>query len=304
MLIVTSCSSTKKVSVPAALRAARYRSRTPDAFARTWVRNVRAASDLYAARDVYGGPAVTSAARAAAVLACDLYFVSAGMSLVEGDEAIPGYDLTVSRGSASAPAPLRAGSATPGDWWVALNKAFGVSNPFTSLMRKHDGLILVALPSTYVRMVEPDLLALTAASRKRLRLVTTGTVDVAMDLRSQVIAYDARLDNLDGAPQGTQSSAVQRALLHFASMLKRWPNAIDIDVHRRWVADALARATPRARPSRMAQTDAEVTKWIRQQDPRGEHPPSALLRMLRADGRACEQKRFRHIAELARTRER
>jgi len=304
MLIVTSCSSTKRVNVPAALRAARYRSNTPDAFARTWVRNVRAASDLYAARDVYGGPAVASAARAAAALACDLCFVSAGMSLIRGEAAIPGYDLTVSRGSASAPTPLRAGSATPGDWWLALNKAYGVTNPFAALMRKHDGLILLALPSTYVRMVEPDLLGLTAANRKRLRLVTTGRIELATDLRSQVIGYDARLDSLEGAPRGTQSSAVQRALLHFSSMLKSRPNATNIDVHRRWVADALARATPRGRPSRLAQTDTEIARWIRQQDPRGERAPSSLLRMLRAAGSACEQGRFRRIADLTRARAR
>lgn len=301
MVIITSCSSTKKVSVPATLRAARYHARTPDVFARTWVRNVRAASDLYAAREVYGGPAIASATRAATALSCELYFVSAGMSLVEGSAAIPGYDLTVSRGSASAPAPLRVGSATPGDWWVALNKAFGLSNPFITLMHKHEGLILVALPSTYIRMVEPDLIALKAAYRKRLRLITMGRSGVAAELAPQVIAYDDRLDNLETAPKGTQSSGVQRALLHFASMLMNQPNTLDIDAHRRWVADALVRATPRARPSGLRQTDAEVAKWIRQRDPLGENAPSVLLRWLRADGRACEQKRFRRIAALGRS---
>lgn len=301
MLIVTSCSSTKKVSVPAALYAARYRSRTPDAFARTWVRNVRAASDLYAARDVYGGPAIASATKSASILACDLYFVSAGMSLVDGDQSIPGYDLTVSPGSASAPAPLRAGSATAADWWSALNKAYGVINPFASLLSKHDGLILVALPSTYVRMVEQDLLALTVPNRKRLRLVTVGSPVLAADLQSQVIRYDARLGDLEGVPQGTQSSAVQRALVHFSSLLKNRPEAIAIDVQRRWVDDALARATPKVRPLRLAQTDAEIAKWLRQQDPRGERAQSVLLRLLRAAGLACEQKRFRRIAELTRT---
>ncbi|MCW5667862.1 MAG: hypothetical protein KIT35_28835 [Piscinibacter sp.] len=300
MLIVTSCSFTKRVSVPAALRAARYRLNTADAFARTWVRNVRAASDLYAARDVYGGPAVASAARAAAALDCDLYFVSAGMSLVDGDQAIPGYDLTISSGSASAPAPLRAGSATPSDWWLALNKAYGLSNPFASVMRKHDGLILVALPSTYLRMVEPNLLTLTAANRKRLRLVTMGRPALNADLQSQVIGYDARLNDLNGALQGTQSSAAQRALLHFASLLNLRPEQTDIDAQRLWVSRELARAVARERPLRTAQTDAQIAKWIRKQDPRGERAHSVLLRMLRAAGFACEQRRFRRIAELSR----
>ena len=301
MLIVTSCSSTKRVSVPEALRAARYRLSTPDAFARTWVRNVRAASDLYAARDVYGGPAVASAARAATALDCDLYFVSAGMSLVDGDQAIPGYDLTISSDSASAPAPVRAGSATPSEWWLALNKAYGVSNPFASVMRKYDGLILVALPNTYLRMVEPNLLALTAANRKRLRLLTMGRPSLAADLQSQVLGYDARLDDLAGAPRGTQSSAVQRALLHFVSLLKRRPEQTDINVQRRWVSGALARTVARERPSRTVQTDAQIAKWIRNQDSRGERAQSVLLRMLRAAGFACEQNRFRRIAELSRS---
>jgi hypothetical protein len=300
MLIITSCSSTKRVSVPAALCAARYRSSTPDAFARTWVRNVRAASDLYAARDVYGGPAVASAAKAARTLDCDLYFVSAGMSLVDGDEAIPGYDLTVSSHSASAPAPLRVGSTTPRDWWVALNKAYGVSNPFAAALRKHRGLILMALPGTYLRMVEPDLLALTAANRKRLRLVTIGRTALAADLLPQVIKYDARLDSLDGAPQGTQSSAVQRALVHFSSLLRSRPEAVDTDVQREWVSDALSSALARTCPSRLVQTDSEIARWIRKQDPGSELAQSKLLRMLRADGYACEQKRFRRIAELTR----
>lgn len=302
MLIVTSCSSTKRVSVPAVLCAARYRSSTPDAFARTWVRNVRAASELYAAREVYGGPAIASAARASSTLACDLYFVSAGMSLIDADEAIPGYDLTVSCGSTSAPTPLRSGSATPGDWWLALNKAYGVTNPFASALRKHSGLILVALPSTYLRMVEPNLLALTAANRKRLRLLTVGRTALAVDLRPQVIGYDARLDDLAGAPKGTKSSAVQRALVHFSSFLKRRPEATDIDIQRKWVSDALARTVPRERPSRLIQTDAQIAKWIRKQDPRGERAQSVLLRLLRADGFACEQARFRRIAELTRAK--
>jgi len=302
MLIITSCSSTKRVSVPAALRAARYCSSTPDAFARTWVRNVRAASNLYAARDVYGGPAIASATRAATTLACSLSFVSAGVSLVDGDEAIPGYDLTVSSGSESAPAPLRRGSATPGDWWLALNKAYGVNNPFESAMRKHDGLILVALPSSYLRMVEANLLALSDSNRKRLRLLTIGRISVAANLQPQVIEYDARLANLDGAPRGTQSSAIQRALVHFASFLKCRPEATGIDIQRKWVSDALARTVIRERPSRLIQTDAQIAKWIREQDPRSERSQSALLRMLRAGGLACEQKRFRRIAELSRAK--
>jgi hypothetical protein len=264
------------------------------------VRNVRAALDLYAARDVYGGPAVASAAKAASTLGCDLYFVSAGMSLVDGDEAIPGYDLTVASGSASAPAPVRTGSATPGDWWVALNKAYGVDNPFAAALRKHDGLILVALPSTYLRMIEPDLLALTAVHRRRLRVLTMGRPTLAADLQPQMIGYDARLDYVDGAPRGTQSSAVQRALVHFSSLLASRPEATDIDLQRRWVSDALSAAVAKPRPSRRVQTDAEIVKWIRKQDPRDEHAQSVLLRMLRADGIACEQKRFRRLAELTR----
>lgn len=236
------------------------------------------------------------------MLACGLSFVSAGMALVDGDQAIPGYDLTVSPSSPSAPAPLRVGNAKPSDWWLALNSAYGLTNPFASLMRKHDGLILLALPSTYMRMVEPNLLALTETERKRLRLLTIGRSEMDAGLRSQVIEYDARLDGLEGAPQGTQSSAVQRALVHFAAFLKGQSEDLDIDVQRQWVSEALARTIRRDRPARLVQTDEEILKWIRHEDPRGERAQSALLRVLRSAGFACEQKRFSRLAELTRTR--
>lgn len=283
--------------MPPALRAERYCSHTPDAFARTWVRNVDAEALRYPASDVYGGVAVTSAAKAADNLGCRLYFVSAGMSLVRETKRIPGYDLTVSHGSASAPTPLRSGRASAGDWWLALNKAYGADNPFLRATRANDGLVLIALPRIYLGMVEPSLLALPASHRRRLRLLTTNASWLSADLQSQAIAYDARLDHLADGPKGTQSSAAQRALLHFSSMLAGRPSTVRIETQRRWVNDALKTATVSARPLRIAQSDAHVAKWIRRQDPQRQLAQTALLRAFRASGYACEQGRFRRIAE-------
>jgi hypothetical protein len=48
-------------------------------------------------------------------------------------------------------------------------------------------------------------------------------------------------------------------------------------------------------------TDAEIKGWIQQQLRRAPATtPSALLRRFRDDGRACEQSRFKRLAEQVR----
>lgn len=119
MLIATSCSSKKRVSVPGALCAARYRSGTSDAFGRVGVRHVRAASNPYAA--ACGAPSrtvVPSAARASVRLPLDLSCFPEAALLPGGEKAIPSYHRTdLSR---IAPVRTRRGRPPPGDWSLAV----------------------------------------------------------------------------------------------------------------------------------------------------------------------------------------
>jgi len=296
MLVISSCSSIKRASPSAALKASSYRTRHLKPFAELWVRHVRAQAERQSARALYGGASVTSATRAAQTLGARLYFVSAGMSLVSSTTRIPSYDLTVSPRSTSLPPPMRDGSVSPAQWWSALNGAMGRSNPFARALRTVDGLVILALPRPYLRMVEPDLLGLKADALKRLRIITVGKVQLSSKLLDQVIAYDTRVEQLSGVPGGTGSSAVQRALLDFSQRLARNPKTLSIHKQRQWVATALDELKTKPRPVRKVMDDAAIARWIVRRDPERAKSASRLLRQFRDAGLACEQSRFARIA--------
>lgn len=297
MLVFTSCSSTKQVPTP--LSASGVRARSLDGFAREWVAKIQAARELYAARDVYAGLAVTAAREAARRLEARLDFVSAGMSVVQAASRIPGYDLTVSS-PGPAPYPIASGHASPSAWWSALNKALGRHQPLANIVRKHDDLVLLALPGTYLQMVEPELLTLGPAQRRKLRLVVSRNTKVGIELQSQTIRYDLRLQALDEAPKGALTSFTQRALLHFSSLLQDNPRIRAVASQQRLVDAALSLGAPAQRHARKAVSDTAVAQWVTKVDPLGTKTRSALLNEFRAKGMACEYGRFFRIVDSVR----
>lgn len=296
MLVISSCSSTKRAPAAAALKASSYRTPHLEPFAALWVRHARAQAERRAARALYGGASVTAATKAAQTLGARLYFVSAGMSLISSTTRIPSYDLTVSARSASLPPPMRDGSVSSAQWWSALNGAMGRSNPFARVMRAVDGLVILALPRPYLQMVEADLLGLKADALKRLRIVTVGETQLSSKLLDQVVAYDARVEQLPGVPGGTGSSAVQRALLDFSQRVARNPKTLSIHKQRQWVAAALDELEAKPRPVRKVMDDESIARWIVRRDPKRTKSASRLLRQFRDAGLACEQSRFARIA--------
>lgn len=296
MLVITSCSSTKRAPAAAALKASNYRTPHLGLFAELWVRHIRAEPERHEAHALYGGASVAAATTAAKTLGGRLYFVSAGMSLISSTAKIPSYDLTVSAQSASLPPPMRDGSVSAAQWWSALNGAMARSNPFARVLHAVDGLVILALPRAYLRMVEPDLLGLKVDALKRLRIITVGEVQLTSKLLDQVVSYDARMEQLPGVPGGTGSSAVQRALLDFSQRLARNPTTLSIHRQRQWIAAALGDLKFKPRPSRKAIDDAAIARWILRRDPKRAESASGLLRQFRDAGLACEQRRFARIA--------
>lgn len=300
MLILSSCSSTKRAPVDRQLTVSAIRARRLVPFAQEWVKRVHAAASVSSAADLYGGLGVTSALEAARRLDCPAYFVSAGLSLVSSRRLVPSYDLSVSDASSCPPA-IAKGEASAAQWWDALNVELGRSQPIAALIRRSDGPVLAALPSSYLRMVANDLLTLTARQRSKLRLIVAGNTPVPHELDACVVRYDDRLAGLSTAPGGANAYFAQRALGHFAKLLSRHsrPDA-DVATHRRWVAAALAKAKPIEVPTRRVQTDTNVLRWLKETDPHAVQSPSALLRSFRDAGFACEQGRFRRLVEHSR----
>lgn len=300
MLIFTSCSSTKKVPAPAALRASGVRARTLEGFARTWASRVEAAQGCHPASELYAGNAVAAARSAAANLPAPLHFVSAGMSVVGPRARIPSYDLTVTTPSA-APYPVAVGTATTGEWWEALNGALGRKAPVANIVRQHDDLVLVALPDSYLRMVQAEFLALGAKQRAKLRFISTSHTVVAPELEGQMIRFDQRFQSAEGAPRGAQASFVQRALLHFVGLVKDNPANMDVSAQRALVFRSLSNASISAARSRVRLSDPEILRWIAEEDPTSERSRYSLLKSYRERGFASEQQRFFNLIDQTRT---
>ena len=300
MLILSSCSSTKLSPLDPRLSAQTMRTKRIDPFAREWVKRVSTAPAVARAADLYGGPGIAAALAAAKRLSCPAYFVSAGMSLIPASRRLPSYDLSVSH-PASCPPAVATGAATPADWWRALNAAMGREAPIASLVRRSKEIVLLALPEAYVRMVSDDLMSLSPVQREKLRLIVAKNTRLPEDLEHCAIRYDGRLAGLADAPRGANAYFSQRALGHFAGLLVRHRlRPADIATHRNWVQADLSRAEQVMLPKRAQQSDADVARWIQTADRAQIRSVSALLKRLREDGLACEQKRLRSIVELSR----
>jgi len=300
MVILSSCSSTKRARVNPALTVDAVRARRLVPFAREWVSRVKAAEPVARAGDMYGGPGVAAALAAARRLDCPAYFVSAGLSLLPEGRHVPAYDLSVV-GRGSCPPALAVGEASAAQWWKALNDELGRDQPIASLVRRTDGQVLMALPASYLAMVVEDLSSLSQYQRAKLRLIVSETTAVPAWLESNVIRYDRRLAGVSTAPKGANAYFPQRALGHFADLIARHKlKDADIGAQRAKVMAELENATVAPAPKRKIQSDAQVLRWLEVNDPKNARAVSALLTDFRHAGFACEQTRFRGLFEQKR----
>jgi hypothetical protein len=297
MVILSSCSSTKRSRVNPALTVAAVRARRLEPFAREWVKRVDAAAPAGRAGDIYGGPGVKAALAAARRLECPAYFVSAGLSLLPEGQQVPAYDLSVAAGESCPPA-LASGEATAAQWWAALNNELGRDRPIASLVRRTDGQVLMALPGSYLSMVVDDLFSLSQFQRAKLRLIVSESASVPAWLEPSAIRYDQRLSGIATAPKGANAYFAQRALGHFVDLIVRHKlEAADIAVQRAKVMQELGRAAVVPTPKRQPQSEAQVLRWIESTDPKRARSATALLGEFRRAGFACEQARFRGVYE-------
>lgn len=294
-LVVTSCTKRKR-RLACVVRGAPPRT-TGDlsAFAADWMAWVRSQPTGSTAADYYCGTGFSYARRAASELQGRLYVVSAGLGLVDASEPVVDYELTVTSGAdGSLGDLLRSTETSPADWWAALNKAAGIVNPLSALVRAHEGVTLMALPSVYCELVRTDLDRLTLAEAKGLRLFTSelGARSIPERLIPFVMPYDERLEGTSHA--GTRADFPQRALRHFVSDLSG--HSVDLPRARRLVESAMQRGQRPELRRGERRTDEEVADLIRANWDRFAGQSSRLLRFLRDEAQvACEQGRFRNI---------
>ncbi len=258
--------------------------------AQTWRNFLGKADADMPARSLYQGRSIVDTIAVAATLEARWYAVSAGVGLVRSDQAVPAYECTVAAGS-NLHRRLRALDCSTAQWWTALTAAQPA--PLARLITRAPTLL--ALPSSYLRMVQDDLAQVAPARAKYLRIFTStaGVRCVPDHLTDCVMPYDERLESIRGFA-GTQADFAQRALRHFVEVLQAM--SMPLDVAHGAVSASLAHRRRRPRSVGQRMTDDEIRQVLTAQWARHSGSSTKLLRYLRDEARiSCEQKRFSRL---------
>ena len=290
-IVVASCTARKRGSKDAVTITPDMMGLTLGDTVENWRKAVALRVAERSAGDLYSGRSVTEVHRAVGLSKSQLFFVSAGMGLVAAQDKIPAYDISPAKPNGGLAAALSHHQSSPADWWSCVS-----SNGLSRLIRQHkDQQILVALPSTYLKMVALDLARVNPGDLERLSIFTShfGASEVPEFLRSTVMPYDDRLESVSEYA-GTRADFPQRALRHFVQEL-RGPHETSRESRLR-VEQSLVGYGLREVPVRQRLGDAQVKALIRGRWKSCQGHSSRLLRALRDEELvACEQGRFANL---------
>ncbi|MBS5904538.1 MAG: hypothetical protein KIC89_17845 [Acetobacteraceae bacterium] len=300
-LVLAPCTRRKRVQVEPDLRASALEPAAIGRVAEAWVARLRRSRFQVTAECLYAGRGLVEARRAASAIGAQLRIVSAGLGLVDGKQAVPAYSLTVGANDSDSIASRVVGLFSPGLWWEALHGALGSpGGVLASLLRTCDGLVILALPGTYLDLIADELASLPPSALARMRLVGPPRGMVGPRLADVWMPYDARFESPAGPNPGTRSDFAQRAARHFAEVVVGAAPRGDATTHAAMVERCLGPLLPPAPPRREVGTDAELIEVIRELLPQSDARSGETLRLLRHQaGRACEQGRFRRLFAAA-----
>lgn len=291
--ILTACTQRKRVTHNPLLSARDLPCGTLSEVATAWSERLRTAEATGPARDLYAGRSFVEASKASNTARADLYIVSAGLGLVHRDDAVPSYNLTVSRGDADCVMPKLPDGCVEADWWAAL----GGAEALVSMVEAAPHVVVIGLPSPYLRMIAPALAKLSAEACRKIR-ITGGRFASELEPRLEVarLPYDDRLDGPESTLPGTKSDFAARAARHFIeNVLLKEPTA-GIDIHRGQVEAVMSTWTRPIAKVGARLSDAEIKSIVREHWARAEGRTTKLLRILRDElNIACEQKRFQGL---------
>jgi hypothetical protein len=298
-VLVTLCTRGKRLRAPPQLMASSIEAGAQGAVAEYWLAHLNGVGKRVRARALYKGRGFAEALATSANVGVPLWVASAGLGLVPAEERVPAYDLTVSPGAGAYVGDrVREGDFSPAAWWRAVNRDRGDGAPLAALIRSRgDGMVVVTVTRTYLKLLQGDLLSLTDDEIRGLRLVgLRGMLGVPERLRPWVMPYDGRLDGPRSPLRGAQSDFAQRAARHFVEhIVVRDPNG-SARTHAALVEAGLAAMGWPVRQANRRVSDAEVDAAIRRLWGACDGRATRILRELRdAEGIACEQGRFRML---------
>lgn len=292
-VILTACTQRKRITPSPLLCARELEIGTLGQVVEAWTAKLATAQAVTPAKDVYCGRSFVEAKKAADSAQAELHIVSAGLGLLHSQQEIPSYNLTVSKGSPDCILDKLQGHGDA-DWWAAL----GGHKLLTDVLGRSNGLIVIALPSPYLRMVAPALQRVSDVLCARIRIVGGRDVpDLNPRLEDVRLPYDDRLDGPQSTLPGTRSDFASRAARHFVENVFSLAPLATAKEHAELVEVALAGWDRPSPKSGARMSDNDLKSIVRDHWSRADGRSTKLLRILRDElNIACEQKRFSRLA--------
>lgn len=291
---LTACTQRKRFTPSPFLCARNLRGGSLQEVIEAWKARLAEAKSASRAKDLYCGRSFVEATKAAQIAQASLHIVSAGLGLVHGEQPVPSYDLTVSKGSPDSILDKLDDDRAESEWWSGL----GGSKTLHEVFGRTECLIVIALPSPYLRMIAPTLTELPDSICERVRIVGGRDVrDLRPSLESARLPYDDRLDGPQSSLRGTKSDFASRALRHFVEAVLSTAPLGTAEVHAKLVESALAGWERPVAKLGVRMSDTDLKSVIRENWSRADGRTTRLLRLLRDElNIACEQKRFARLA--------
>lgn len=294
LFLITNCSATKRVASGDAVHLRNWKGSVRQRF-RWWQHAIEGQIDGTPARHCYAGDAWTQvvAAEEASRGASQLWIVSAGLGLISSDLPIPNYSATFITNDPDSVGPSHQARS---DWWELVcdwrRKISGVGSITDLAEANPNSVFLIALSSAYFAVIKNDLLSarLVLESPDNLVIISAGTRAMP-EMGSSLLPIDARFENLVGGARATLNARMLRYLVENFDVRKCNARKITKSLN--------ITATELEKPKlfdRARLDDVEIAAFIHQQSKLvRKTSASALLRILRDAGTACEQKRFHRI---------
>lgn len=303
MILITTCSNKKSISVEKRLEARNLNKGTLKEISSAWRLGIKEHKFRLPANEMYSGRAFYEARRAQEVAGSDLWIISAGLGLIKEDEEIPGYDLTISGGSPnSVRERIIDGNFTLSEWWSEVNRLRRPKRSISNLLADNPRqLVLIAASSAYFQLIQQDLLSATDAQLRKVRIIGCESNDsIDGRLSPYVMPYADRLDG-DGSPiPGTKADLPQRALFHFTSEIAINAPKASSGEHAEQIKHGLAHVKKQETPKRQKMSDDEIIASISEFWDEANGKSQEMLVLLRKKkGIACEQSRFGRLFKIA-----
>lgn len=295
-LIITICTSNKRILPVADLCASNLSVGSQQHVASTWLSNLSCPREVFQADTLYCGRGFAEALKAAQSVKADLWIISAGLGLIHSKEKIPSYNLTISANSANIRQKVR-DSFDYAKWWSAINNT---KQSLVELISTNpNSTVFLILNQSYAILIRDDLMGFSEELIARLRIFGITKTDILSEkLRDACMPYDIRInDPVNGIP-GTWSDFGQRTLRHFVTQIWHDNQSSSAKEHAGAVIASLSAMEKPIIPSRRRMSDETIKEIMLKHLSMINGSASKMLRILRDEENiACEQKRCQYIMQ-------